>query len=132
MQIEKKVFSKLFKKEPTALAKKKIDIDINIYDQIKKFHFSKKEYIKLINYCHKVGIKCGASTFTEEGLNFLIKNNVDFIKIASMDTNNIPLIKFLRQLNFSLFNFRLSIFFNKIYGTVKKYDALCHKVSIKS
>lgn len=65
----------------------------NIWEQQKKFNFSKEEYAELAKYAQKFNIDFGASVFTTHGVEFLQEINADFIKLASMDANNYKLIE---------------------------------------
>ena len=64
----------------------------NIFDQVKKYHFNKKEYKFLIHFAKNLGLDVGASVFTKKGVEFAKDMNLSFIKIASMDIINFHLI----------------------------------------
>jgi len=72
---------------------KKKDSSINQYNMLRKFELSYVDIKKLIKYCSKKKIKFLATPFDEESVGFLIKNKQEFIKIASSDINNYPLLK---------------------------------------
>ena len=67
----------------------------NIFEQTKKFHLDKKQYEELINFANDIGIDASASVFTKEGVDFLSKQNIAFIKVASMDFVNQDLIQYM-------------------------------------
>lgn len=60
------------------------------------------EWEKVASYSSKKGIPFTASIFDKEGVDFLVKLNVPFIKLASSDLNNIDLIKYISSKNIPL------------------------------
>lgn len=67
----------------------------NIWEQQKKFNFSKQEFTELRNYAKKQKIDFGASVFNEKGVDYLNESDADFVKLASMDANNYVLIDYV-------------------------------------
>ena len=62
----------------------------------KKFSLSAKELLELVAYCQNVGISFASTPYSKSEVDFLVENcDVPFIKIASMDLNNLPHIYFL-------------------------------------
>ena len=67
----------------------------NIFEAMDKFHFNKRQYEELIKYANKLEIEVSASIFSKEAVDFLIKQDIAFIKIASMDFINTELINYI-------------------------------------
>ena len=63
-----------------------------IYNEIKKAHLEKSEYIKLFNFAKKIDIKVMVTPFDLKSLNLCKRKEVDAIKIGSPDFDNIQLI----------------------------------------
>jgi sialic acid synthase SpsE len=62
----------------------------------KKFSLSAKELLELVAYCQNVGISFASTPYSKSEVDFLVENcDVPFIKIASMDLNNLPLLEFI-------------------------------------
>ena len=62
-------------------------------EMVKKLELTIKQHLKLKNYCKKKKIKY-LTTFSDlESLKHYKKFNLDYIKIASGDINNLPLIE---------------------------------------
>ena len=62
------------------------------YGEHREFlEFGKKEYIKLIKFSKKIGIKLFATPFDFKSVKFLEKLRMPFYKIASADLTNTPL-----------------------------------------
>lgn len=65
---------------------------------VKKFAFTLEEQMEIANYCNEIGISFASTPYSKEEVDFLIeKCNVPYIKIASMDVNNYPFIKYIAQ-----------------------------------
>jgi N-acetylneuraminate synthase len=63
------------------------------FELFKKYDgFEDKDYIKLHDHCHKIGIDFLSTPFDDEAADFIAKL-VPFFKIASADINNIPLLR---------------------------------------
>jgi sialic acid synthase SpsE len=65
---------------------------MNIYDQVKKYSIQESEHIDLFQYCRTIGIDYSSTAVTTERVTFLAEQRVSFIKVASMDINNIEFI----------------------------------------
>ena len=66
----------------------------------KKFSLSSEELLDLVSYCEKVGIDFASTPYSKEEVDFLVdKANVPFIKVASMDLNNIPFLEYIGSTN---------------------------------
>lgn len=69
----------------------------NMYEMLKKYHFSFNKTGKLINYCKKKKIKFISSPFDEKSLDYLISKKINIIKVASGEITNYPLLKILAK-----------------------------------
>ena len=72
------------------------------YDMIKKIQLNEGDQIKLLNYVKSKKIDYLSTPMDEWGLNFLVKNNIKIIKIASGDINNYPLLKKIGKFNLKI------------------------------
>jgi N,N'-diacetyllegionaminate synthase len=66
-------------------------------EMLKSLQLSISDQKQLINYCKKKKIKFLSTAFDIDNLKFLLKNNVDFIKVPSGEITNLPLLKFIRS-----------------------------------
>lgn len=73
------------------------DSDQTWYDLLKTQEMSKEMHIELINYCQKVGIIFLSTPYDAESVDLLDDLGVAAFKIASTDTNNIPLLKYIAK-----------------------------------
>ena len=67
------------------------------YDLLKTQEMSKQMHVELINYCQKVGIIFLSTPYDAESVDLLDELGVAAFKIASTDTNNIPLLKYIAK-----------------------------------
>ena len=69
---------------------------------LKKFnqvHTCECILLQLRSYAKKLNIDFSSSVFSKFETDFLLKLNVPFIKIASMDINNLDLIEYVSKTN---------------------------------
>lgn len=71
----------------------------SLYEMVDKYYLRKEQHIELNNYCIKRGIDFCSTPFSKEEVDLLNELDVKFFKIASMDINNYPLIKYLAKFN---------------------------------
>lgn len=65
---------------------------------VKKVAFSMDEQLEIANYCKDVGISFASTPYSEEEVDFLIERCcVPYIKVASMDVNNYPFLKYISK-----------------------------------
>lgn len=64
----------------------------NIKEQISAFTSDEKQLVVFKNYCDEIGIDFGCTPVNEDGVEFLAKIDSDFLKISSMDANNLKMI----------------------------------------
>ena len=66
---------------------------------LKKLQLSNLDHLKIIDYCKKKKIKFLSTAFDIDNLKFLLKNDIDFIKIPSGEITNLPLLKYINKKN---------------------------------
>ncbi len=72
--------------------------DYNLEEIVEEFSFSKDQFLEIKKYCDKVGIDFGCTPFSNDETDFLIDTlHVKFIKVASMDLNNLPFLEYIAQ-----------------------------------
>ena len=64
----------------------------NIYEQVDAFINDKNQLIIFQKYAKEIGLDFGCTPVDADGLNFLKDINSDFIKLASMDADNLEMI----------------------------------------
>ena len=77
----------------------------NYYDEnpiakrfIKKFSFSESELKEVLNYCRACNISFASTPYSREEVDFLLKTcEVPYIKVASMDLNNLQYLKYIAE-----------------------------------
>lgn len=70
--------------------------DYTLEEIVDKYHIGEYEHIELKKYCDKVGIEFVSTPFSTEEVDLLVDQlNVRFLKIASMDLNNIPFLRYV-------------------------------------
>lgn len=63
---------------------------------VKKFSLNKEQLKELVEYCRKVEIDFSSTPYCNAEVDFLVDEaKVPFIKIASMEINNIPFLKYI-------------------------------------
>ena len=63
------------------------------YDMLKRYEFSHKDYLSLVNYSNKINIPLFSTAADIKSLNYLTKKlKLKTIKIGSSDLTNIPLL----------------------------------------
>lgn len=72
--------------------------DYTLEEIVDEYSIGKKEHILLKEYCDKVGIDFASTGFCKEEIDFLVDElKVPFIKVASMDVNNIPFLTYIAK-----------------------------------
>ena len=70
--------------------------DYTLESIVDKYHIGIKDHIELKEYCDEIGIDFNSTPFSKEEVDLLVdKLSVPFIKVASMDLNNIPFLKYI-------------------------------------
>lgn len=63
---------------------------------VTKFSLTPDQLLELSQYCEEVGIVFSSTPYSNEEVDFLVeKTNAPFIKIASMEINNLPYLKYI-------------------------------------
>lgn len=74
--------------------------DYTLEEIVDKYSIDKKEHIELKEYCDNIGIDFASTGFSKEEVDFLVDElKVPFIKVASMDLNNLPFLQYIAQKN---------------------------------
>lgn len=70
--------------------------DYTLEEIVDKYHIGEKEHVELKKYCDKVRIEFVSTPFSNDEVDLLVDElNVRFLKIASMDLNNIPFLRYV-------------------------------------
>ncbi len=69
----------------------------SLKDMVTKYYLKEDEHYELAKFCKGVGIDFCSSPFSCEEVDLLIKLDVPFIKLASMDINNLSLIDYVAK-----------------------------------
>lgn len=63
---------------------------------VKRYSLSEEELSELVEYCKEVDIDFSSTPYSENEVDFLVENTIaPFIKIASMELNNLPFLKYI-------------------------------------
>ncbi|MDR1912974.1 MAG: N-acetylneuraminate synthase family protein [Clostridiales bacterium] len=62
---------------------------------VAKFSLSEDELSECAEYCSKKGVSFCSTPYSKREVDFLVRHNVPFIKIASMDINNYPFLEYI-------------------------------------
>ena len=74
--------------------------DFTLEKIVEKFSLSENQLLKLKKYCKTIKIDFTSTPFSKGEVDFLVnKLNVPFIKVASMDLNNYPFLKYIAKQN---------------------------------
>lgn len=72
--------------------------DYTLESIVEEYSIGKDEHRQIKKYCDDIGIDFSSTGFCNEEVDFLVNElNVPFIKVASMDVNNIPLLKYIAK-----------------------------------
>lgn len=66
---------------------------------VKKLSLSQEQLFELSDYCKENGISFASTPYSREEVDVLLKCNVPFIKISSMDINNYNFLKYIAKTN---------------------------------
>ena len=69
----------------------------SLKDMVDKYYLRKEQHHELKNYCDKIGIDFASSPFSNQEVDLLIDLDVPFIKVASMDINNLPFLEYIAK-----------------------------------
>lgn len=72
--------------------------DYSLEKIVEKYSLGRKEHILLKEYCDNISIDFASTGFSKEEIDFLVDElDVPFLKIASMDLNNLPFIEYISR-----------------------------------
>ena len=69
--------------------------DFTLEQIVDKYHIGNAQHHELKEYCDTVGIDFVSTPFSKPEVDLLVELEIPFIKIASMDLNNIPFLKYV-------------------------------------
>lgn len=70
--------------------------DTTLEEIVDRYHLSFENHFKMKEYCDEIGIDFASTPFTKPEVDLLADEmDVPFIKVASMDLNNIPFLKYI-------------------------------------
>lgn len=93
------ITSKTLYEENTAYNDSKKKHFGSLEEMVDKYYLRKEQHFELNNYCIQKGIDFCSTPFSEEEADLLYELDVKFFKIASMDINNYPLLKYVAKFN---------------------------------
>lgn len=67
----------------------------SLEEMVKKYYLREEQHYELKEYCDKIGIIFSSSPFSNAEVDLLIKLEIPYLKVASMDINNYPLLKYM-------------------------------------
>ena len=67
----------------------------SLKEMVEKYYLREEQHLELKEYCEKNRIEFCSTPFSKEEVDLLVKIDVPFIKIASMDINNLELLKYV-------------------------------------
>ncbi len=74
--------------------------DYSLEQIVDRYHINEEKHAELKEYCDKVGIDFNSTPFSRKEVDLLVDElNVPFVKVASMDLNNIPFLKYIAKKN---------------------------------
>lgn len=72
--------------------------DYTLEQIVDKYHIGDKEHQILVEHCRNIGIDFNSTPFSKKEVDMLVDEfHVPFIKIASMDLNNIPFLSYIAK-----------------------------------
>jgi sialic acid synthase SpsE len=67
----------------------------SLEEMVKKYYLREEQHYELKAYCEKIGIVFSSSPFSNSEVDLLINLDVPYLKVASMDINNYPLLRYM-------------------------------------
>lgn len=71
----------------------------SLKEMVDKYYLREDQHFELMNYCKSKEIDFNSTPFSNQEADLLNNLGVEFFKIASMDINNYPMIKYIAQFN---------------------------------
>lgn len=69
----------------------------SLYQMVEAYQLSYEDHVILSEYCSKIGIIFSSTPFTTQEVDLLVDLEVPFFKVASMDINNLRLLKYIAK-----------------------------------
>ncbi len=69
----------------------------SLEEMVKKYYLRKEQHYELKEYCDKTGILFSSSPFSFSEVDLLVSLDVPYLKVASMDINNYPLLRYMAK-----------------------------------
>lgn len=69
----------------------------SLREMVEKYYLREEQHYELKEFCTKIGIEFCSTQFSKQEVDLLSKLDVPFYKVASMDINNIELLKYIAQ-----------------------------------
>ena len=69
----------------------------SLKEMVEKYYLKEEQHYELKEYCEAIGIDFCSSPFSKKEVDLLIKVGVPFLKVASMDINNLELLKHMAK-----------------------------------
>jgi len=74
--------------------------DFSLEEIVEEYSISESELLDMKKFADEIGIDCSSTPFNKKEADFLVdKLNSPFIKVASMDLNNLPFLGYLARKN---------------------------------
>lgn len=72
--------------------------DFTLEEIVEEYSISSQELLEMHNYAAEIGIDCTSTPFSKKEVDFLVNEmNTNFIKVASMDLNNFPFLRYIAE-----------------------------------
>ena len=72
--------------------------DYTLEEIVDKYHIGEEQHIELKRICDSIGIEFTSTPFSKKEVDLLVDElDVPFVKVASMDLNNTPFLKYIAQ-----------------------------------
>ncbi|EMS7736133.1 N-acetylneuraminate synthase family protein, partial [Vibrio cholerae] len=72
--------------------------DYTLEEIVDAYSISENELLEMKKFCDEIGIDCSSTPFSKKEADFLVDVlNSPFIKVASMDLNNLPFLEYLAK-----------------------------------
>lgn len=69
----------------------------SLKEMVEKYYLREEEHFELKKYCDLKGVDFCSTPFSKEEVDLLMELDVPFIKVASMDMNNLELLKYMAK-----------------------------------
>ncbi len=67
----------------------------SLEEMVKKYYLREEQHYELKEYCDQIGILFSSTPFSYNEVDLLVNLDVPYIKVASMDINNYPLLRYM-------------------------------------